>query len=81
MYCVSYSTDPGNVFEVKYAQNYSGHAPIMGKPKVLGSYSIDSERDIRHDQSMLHFLDRQYYPEDGKMTVSIVLYIECNHYF
>lgn len=65
--------DPGNVFEVKYAQKYSGYAPIMGKPKVLGSYSIDSERDFGHDQSMLHFLDRQYYPEDGKMTVNIDL--------
>lgn len=65
---------PGNIFEIKYAKKYSGNAPIMEKPKVLGTYSIiDGEPEFVHDKSMLHFVDRQYFPENGKMTVNLDL--------
>ena len=54
---------------MKHSTSYSGNADILDKPKVLGCYSVDAERDFGHDHSMLHFMDTKYIPENGEMKV------------
>ncbi|XP_068214766.1 uncharacterized protein [Palaemon carinicauda] len=65
--------DPKDVFQIRRPETFSGNADVLHKPHVLGSYSVDSERDFGHDRSMLHFLDTQYIPENGKMQVQLDL--------
>ncbi|XP_069989046.1 decapping and exoribonuclease protein [Penaeus vannamei] len=61
-----------DVFPVKRAYAYSGPAPHLGTPSVIGNYSIDGNREFGYDRSMLQFLQRKYLPET-KMNVHLDL--------
>ncbi|XP_047475778.1 decapping and exoribonuclease protein-like isoform X2 [Penaeus chinensis] len=55
--------ESNDVFPVKRAYEYSGAAPHLGTPSVIGNYSIDGNREFGYDRSMLQFLKKKYLPE------------------
>ncbi|XP_068215357.1 decapping and exoribonuclease protein-like [Palaemon carinicauda] len=65
--------DPKDVFQIKRPQTYSGDADFLHRPNIQGCYSVDSEREFGHDNSLLHFVDTQYLQEEGKLQVQLDL--------
>lgn len=64
--------ETNDVFPVKRAYAYSGEAPHLGTPSVIGNYSVDGNREFGYDRSMLQFLKNKYLPET-KMNVHLDL--------
>lgn len=46
---------------------YARKAPALHPPTVLGSFSVDSEMNILHDNSMMPVLSQKYIPDSEFM--------------
>ncbi|CAL4124724.1 unnamed protein product, partial [Meganyctiphanes norvegica] len=62
-----------NEFVIKKKTTYAKGCPVFEHQQVIGSYSVDTGRNIRFDKSQLKFIDRRFLPENKEMKVEMDL--------
>lgn len=65
--------DDGDHLPVRHPSKYQGEEQALEAPHVVGSFSVDSEKNIRFDDSMMSVLSRKYIPEGDSMKVELDL--------
>lgn len=67
-----------------HVKKYEREAPSLDPPTVLGSFSVDSKKNICYDNSMMPVLSTKYIPDGEYMKVrhigSDVSFRECCGY-
>ena len=56
-------------FVIMHPKKYEWEAPPLHPPAVLGSFSVDSEKNIHYDKSMMSVLSPRYTPDGDSMKV------------
>ncbi|CAL4196221.1 unnamed protein product, partial [Meganyctiphanes norvegica] len=62
-----------NEFVIKHRKAFEEGCPEFEYPRVIGSYSVDTDRNFGLDKSQLKFFDRKFLPEDEEMKVELDL--------